>query len=77
MVMARTTPSLGAYPVREAEALCMKEVLNWLKESQLDTCNIETDSMLVIKVMHTSSHNSMFHLLIDDYKHLLRSFRQM
>ena len=45
MVMARTTPILGAYSAREAEALCMKEVLTWLKERQLDTCIIETDSM--------------------------------
>ena len=68
MVMARTTP-------REAEALCMKEVLTWLKERQLDTCIIETDSMQVIEAMHTSAQNSMFHLLIDDCKYLFRSFR--
>ena len=35
----------GLYPAREAKALCMKEVLTWLKERQLDTCIIKTDSM--------------------------------
>ena len=62
---------------REAEALCMKEVLTWLKERQLDTCIIETDSMQVIEAMHTSSQNSMFHLLVGDCKYLLRYFRHV
>ena len=35
----------GLYPAREAKALCMKELLTWLKERQLDTCIIKTDSM--------------------------------
>ena len=55
----------------------MKELLTWLKERQLDTCIIETDSMQVIEALHTSSQNSMFHLIIDDCKYLLRSFRRV
>ena len=84
--MARTTSILGVYPTREAEAfffffffwiieaeaLCMKEVLSWLKERQLDTCIIETDSMQVIEAQNTSSQNSMFHLIIDILCKLLK-----
>ena len=55
MVMTRTTPILGAYLAREAKAMCIKEVITWLKERQLDTCIIETDSMHVIEALHTSS----------------------
>ena len=55
MIIARTTNILGAYPVREAEALSLEEALSWLKERQIDKCILETDSAQIVEALNDSS----------------------
>ena len=77
MIMARTMNIMGAYLVRKARAMSLREAITWLKRKQVDKCIIETDSTQVIVALNDTPKQSLFHLIIDDCKHLLRSFRQM
>ena len=60
MIMARTMNIMGAYPVREAEAMSLKEALTWLKRNQVDKCIIETDPAQVITTLNDTPKQSLF-----------------
>ena len=77
MIMAHTLNIMRAYLIREAEVTSLKEALTWLKRKQVDKCIIETNSTQVIVALNDNPKQSLFHLIIDDCKHLLRSFRQV
>ena len=71
IVMVRSTNIMGAYPIREAEALSLKEVLSWLKLKKVNNCIVETNSLLVIEALNNTYNRSPFHLITNDYKHLI------
>ena len=47
MVMAGSKNIMGAYPLREAKELSLKEALSLLKLKKVNNCIVETDSLLV------------------------------
>ena len=62
MIIARTTSIMGAFPIREAEALSFNEALSWFKVRQVDRCIIETDSTQVVEALKNTSKRSLFSL---------------
>ncbi|XP_019166893.1 PREDICTED: uncharacterized protein LOC109162664 [Ipomoea nil] len=60
----------GTYLVKEAEALCVREALSWLKATGLGGVDVEMDSQLVCNAIHSVSFGSAFGNLVDDVKEL-------
>ncbi|XP_031120333.1 uncharacterized protein LOC116023471 [Ipomoea triloba] len=58
----------GNYSVQEAEAVCIREALSWLKGTGMGDVDIETDSQLVYYALSSSSFVSSFGFIIDDVK---------
>ena len=75
MVKAHTSKITGAYLVREAEALSLKEALSWLKEKQIEKCIIEIDSLQLMQALFVSCDHSLLLLIIQDCKLLSSFFR--
>ncbi|XP_019174278.1 PREDICTED: uncharacterized protein LOC109169844 [Ipomoea nil] len=60
----------GTYLVKEAEALCVREALSWLKATGLGRVEVEMDSQLVCNAIRSVSFSSAFGYLVDDVKDL-------
>ena len=58
--MAHTMNIMGAYPVREAEAMSLKEALTWFKRKQVDKYVIEINSAQVIPALNDTPKQSLF-----------------
>ncbi|XP_019149927.1 PREDICTED: uncharacterized protein LOC109146734 [Ipomoea nil] len=58
----------GLYSVKEAEAVCIREALSWLKGTSMGDVDIETDSQLVYFALRSNSFISSFGFIIDDIK---------
>ncbi|XP_031106785.1 uncharacterized protein LOC116011363 [Ipomoea triloba] len=58
----------GNYSVQEAEAVCIREALSWLKGTGMGDVDIETDSQLVYYALSSNPFISTFGFLIDDIK---------
>ena len=68
MVMARVAPTTGSFSPLEAEAINVREALSWLKDKGINKCIIESDSLHTIEGIRQKSHQSCFHLVIDNCK---------
>ena len=53
-------------PPREAEALCLKEALSWLKEKGFKKCIFETDSQVLARACKGVDGKSFFHTIVRD-----------
>ncbi|XP_019176443.1 PREDICTED: uncharacterized protein LOC109171818 [Ipomoea nil] len=58
----------GRYTVVEAEVLCLREALSWLRDTGMGEVDVETDSQLCIHALRSESFFSAFGFLIDDVK---------
>ncbi|XP_031091006.1 uncharacterized protein LOC115996003 [Ipomoea triloba] len=58
----------GCYGVKEAEALCIREALSWLKDTGMGDVDVETDSQLVYYALRSNSFNSAFGFILNDVK---------
>ncbi|XP_019189013.1 PREDICTED: uncharacterized protein LOC109183388 [Ipomoea nil] len=58
----------GQYTIVEAEALCMREALSWLRDTGMDEVDVETDSQLYFNTLRSESFVSTFGFLTDDVK---------
>ncbi|XP_074347972.1 uncharacterized protein LOC141686789 [Apium graveolens] len=67
----------GSTRAREAEALCLREMLVWIKRWRNQRCIFELDSKLVVDVFHGEMGNSVFHTIIDDCVSLLKHFSEV
>ncbi|XP_031122526.1 uncharacterized protein LOC116025437 [Ipomoea triloba] len=67
----------GSNTVREAEAICLREALSWLKDTGMGAADVEMDSQLVFHAISYTSFYSTFGLLVDDIKELASSINDV
>ncbi|KAL8146785.1 hypothetical protein AgCh_004503 [Apium graveolens] len=72
-IMARSRKQENLVPPREAEAMCLKEALSWMKSKGFQKCIFETDSQVLAQACKGRSGNSYFSAIvsdcIDSFKH--------
>ncbi|XP_074352565.1 uncharacterized protein LOC141691704 [Apium graveolens] len=67
----------GLVSPREAEALCLKEALSWLKDKGLSKCIFETDSQLLARACKGVYGRSYFHSIVSDCVELFKQFSEV
>ncbi|XP_019150378.1 PREDICTED: uncharacterized protein LOC109147197 [Ipomoea nil] len=60
----------GAFMVKEAKALCIREALSWLKGTCMGGVDVEIDSQIVFNAISSPSFNAVFGFIVDDIKNL-------
>ncbi|XP_019170830.1 PREDICTED: uncharacterized protein LOC109166321 [Ipomoea nil] len=60
----------GIYTVNEAETICLREALSWLKDTGMGSVDVEMDSQNVFYSLQATSFDSTFGFLVDDVKEL-------
>lgn len=67
----------GNYQPKEAEAICMRKALKWLKEMKIDYVHIESYALLVIQRLTNYNLVSSFDLVIEDTCKLANEFQSI
>lgn len=67
----------GLIPPREAEALCLKEALSWLKDKNFKKCIFETDSQTLARACKGVGGRSYFDTIVRDCVELFKHFDEM
>ncbi|KAL8089642.1 hypothetical protein AgCh_039213 [Apium graveolens] len=67
----------GSRTPREAEALSLKEVLTWEKNSGYVRCIIDTDSKLLVDAYNGTTGRFYFHSIVNDYVELVKHFENV
>ncbi|XP_019163583.1 PREDICTED: uncharacterized protein LOC109159926 [Ipomoea nil] len=60
----------GSYTINEAEAICLREALSWLKNTGMGGVDVDMDSQNVFYSIFSHTFNSTFGFIIDDVKEL-------
>ncbi|XP_074369140.1 uncharacterized protein LOC141710128 [Apium graveolens] len=71
-IMARSSRQDVLIPPREAEAMCLKESLVWLKDKGLQKCVFETDSQVLARACKGGRGRSLFHTIVKDCVDLIQ-----
>ncbi|XP_031107784.1 uncharacterized protein LOC116012393 [Ipomoea triloba] len=58
----------GNYSVQEAEAMCVREAMSWLKGTGMGNVDVETDRQLVYYALSWNPFISAFGFFIDDVR---------
>lgn len=67
----------GAWRPREAEAIALKKALSWLVTLGYTTCEIETDSKILVQACSKTPDESFFGTIVDDRVQLLKHVNQV
>ncbi|KAL8134494.1 uncharacterized protein LOC141714729 [Apium graveolens] len=76
-LMAMSKKHQVLLPPREAEALCLKETLLWLKEKSYRRCIFETDSQVLVRACKGVEGRSFFHTIVTDCIDLFQHFEEV
>ncbi|KAL8114292.1 hypothetical protein AgCh_021227 [Apium graveolens] len=76
-LMARSSRQDVLIPPREAEAMCLKESLLWLKDKGLQKCVFETDSQVLARACKGGRGRSLFHTIVKDCVDLFQHFEEV
>ncbi|KAM6542729.1 hypothetical protein CsatB_007176 [Cannabis sativa] len=72
LIEAKTCYKAGSYSAEVVEALGFKEALNWIKSTNWQNVELETDSLLTVQAIRSKQKmSSIFGLIIQDCCHLL------
>ncbi|XP_019178767.1 PREDICTED: uncharacterized protein LOC109173878 [Ipomoea nil] len=74
---AKNGRMMGLFRAREAEAMCMREALSWLKDTGMGNVEAETYSQLLCNAIHSESFFSSFGFLVGDIKELASSINDV
>lgn len=75
MAMSRRQDVL--LPPREAEAVCLRETLIWLRDKGLRYCIFETDSQVLARACKGVNGISFFHTIVRDCIELFKHFHEV
>lgn len=76
-MMARSRIKEGLVPSREAEALCLKKALSWLKNMNFRQCVFETDSQVLARACKEVYGRSYFAIIVGDCIDLFHPFDEV
>ena len=76
-LMARSMRREGLIPPREAEALCLKEALSWIKDKNFRRCVFETDCQVLARACKGVNGKSYFETIVRDCMELFHHFDEV
>ncbi|XP_074377753.1 uncharacterized protein LOC141719275 [Apium graveolens] len=69
---ARCRKMVGAWQVREAEAISLKEAMSWVKEMNINHCVFETDSKSLAAACNGKPGEAYFGTIVLDCIHIMK-----